>query len=117
MTGTFQYPQDVLGDRSGEAPLHRLAGLATEFGAQQIASTARTIANRISEGRFYVACVGQFKRGKSTLLNALIGRAILPAGVIPVTSVPTILRFGTIPDARLRLQDSDWMAISINDIE
>ena len=100
-----------------EADLSDLAELATELGAKRIASTARTIANRISEGRFYVACVGQFKRGKSTLLNALIGRAILPAGVIPVTSVPTILRFGTIPDARLRLQDSDWTAISIDDIE
>ena len=58
---------------SGEAELNRLAELATEFGAEQIASIARTIAERISEGRFYVACIGQFKRGKSTLLNALIG--------------------------------------------
>ena len=34
---------------------------------------------RVSEGRFYVACIGQFKRGKSTLINALDRRAC-PAG-------------------------------------
>ena len=100
-----------------EADLYRLAELASELGAERMASEARTIAERISDGRFYVACVGQFKRGKSTLLNALIGRPILPAGVLPVTSVPTILRFGEIPSARLRLPDSYWTDIAIDEIE
>src|SRR6202167_1879760 len=117
MTGTFQYPQDVLGDRSGEAPLHRLAGLATEFGAQQIASTACSIAERISEGRFYVACVGQFKRGKSTLLNALIGHSVLPTAVIPVTAVPTIVRYGERLTARVRFQTGAWTDIAVSSVE
>lgn len=94
-----------------------LAKLATELGAEHIASSLRAIAERIADGRFYVACVGQFKRGKSTLLNALVGGAILPAGVVPVTSVPTILRFGEIPSARLRLPDSHWIDIPIDEIE
>lgn len=41
-----------------------------------------------------MACVGQFKRGKSTLLNALLGQELLPTGVVPVTSVVTIVRYG-----------------------
>ncbi|MEO7111375.1 MAG: dynamin family protein [Polyangiaceae bacterium] len=49
---------------------------------------------RLSEGRFFVACVGQFKRGKSSLLNALVGKAVLPVGVIPVTAIVTVLRYG-----------------------
>lgn len=32
-----------------------------------------------------MAVIGQFKRGKSTLLNALIGTPMLPSGVTPVT--------------------------------
>jgi hypothetical protein len=31
------------------------------------------LADRYSEGRFHLAVLGQFKRGKSTLLNALTG--------------------------------------------
>jgi GTP-binding protein EngB required for normal cell division len=96
---------------SGEAALSRLAKIAEEFGAEQIATTARSIAERSAQGRFYVACIGQFKRGKSTLLNALIGSAVLPAGVIPVTAVPTVIRYGPRLAARVSLQHEGWTDI------
>jgi ribosome biogenesis GTPase A len=92
MTQAYENHQNVLQDLSGEAALIRLAELVTEFEAEQITSTARGIAERVAEGRFYVACIGQFKRGKSTLLNALIGHSVLPTAVVPVTAVPTISR-------------------------
>jgi GTP-binding protein EngB required for normal cell division len=117
MTRTLQYRQAVLQDQSGEAALHRLAALAAEFGAEQIASTACSIAERISEGRFYVACVGQFKRGKSTLLNALIGHSVLPTAVIPVTAVPTIIRYGERLTARVRSQSGAWTDIAVSSVE
>jgi ribosome biogenesis GTPase A len=44
---------------------------------------------RLSQGRFHLAVLGQFKRGKSTLLNALVGESILPVGVVPLTAAPT----------------------------
>jgi hypothetical protein len=97
--------------------LLRLAGLAEQFNDEQIENDARSAAERIAEGRFYVACVGQFKRGKSTLLNALIGKPILPGGIVPVTAVPTILRFGEHDGARLRLQRGDWVEIAVDEIE
>jgi hypothetical protein len=96
--------------------LRRVADLAGQFDLQ-IARDARTASERIAEGRFYVACVGQFKRGKSALLNALIGEEILPTGVIPVTAIPTILRFGEVRAARARQQDGNWTNISVDEIE
>jgi dynamin family protein len=72
----------------------RLRELALEAGAKELADEAASLEERLREQRFYVACVGQFKRGKSTLLNALVGRPLLPTGVVPVTSVPTVLRYG-----------------------
>lgn len=53
--------------------------------------------NRLVEGRFHLAVLGQFKRGKSTLLNALIGEPILPVAVIPLTAAPTFIQFGSVP--------------------
>ena len=94
MSQTFQNRQGVLNADSREAALYRLSELATDFGAEHIAATARATAERVSAGLFYVACVGQFKRGKSTLLNALIGESVLPTAVVPVTTVPTIIRYG-----------------------
>jgi GTP-binding protein EngB required for normal cell division len=117
MTQAFENRQGVMQDLSGEAALYRLAELATEFGAEHIASTARNIAERVSEGRFYVACIGQFKRGKSTLLNALIGHSVLPTAVVPVTAVPTIIRHGERLSARVRFQSATWTAIPLSAVE
>ncbi|WP_157733027.1 dynamin family protein [Bosea sp. AS-1] len=58
-------------------------------------------AHRLGEQVFQLAVLGQFKRGKSSLLNALIGQPLLSAGVLPLTSVPTFLTAGT--DLRIRL--------------
>src|ERR1700683_1197000 len=92
----------------GASRLLRLADLAEELETVPVAEEARELAARISEGRFYVACVGQFKRGKSTLLNALVGHEVVPTGYVPVTAVPTVIRFGDVLHARVRMQDGVW---------
>jgi ribosome biogenesis GTPase A len=117
MTQVFENRQNGFEDRSNEAALYRLAELASEFGLESVASTARCTAERVSAGQFYVACVGQFKRGKSTLLNALIGHPVLPTAVVPVTSVPTIIRYGKRLSARVRLQNETWMEIAVSAVE
>jgi GTPase Era involved in 16S rRNA processing len=52
---------------------------------------------RLATERFQLAVLGQFKRGKSTLLNALLRAEVLPVGVIPVTAIPTFLESGGTP--------------------
>jgi predicted GTPase len=49
---------------------------------------------KLAEDRFALAVVGQFKRGKSSLMNAIIGRDILPTGVLPLRSAITVLKYG-----------------------
>ncbi|MCL6591707.1 MAG: dynamin family protein [Firmicutes bacterium] len=46
--------------------------------------------------RFILAVLGQLKRGKSSLMNAIIGRELLPTGVLPLTSAITALRYGLV---------------------
>jgi predicted GTPase len=101
----------------GASRLLRLADLAEELGAEPVAEEARELAARVSEGRFYVACIGQFKRGKSTLLNALVGHEIVPTGFVPVTAVPTVIRFGDALHARIRMQDGSWQDVAMPDLK
>jgi hypothetical protein len=68
--------------------------LAEEAGYGPIALEIEALERRTRDGRFYVAAIGQFKRGKSTLINALLEAPLLPTGVPPVTSVVTLLRGG-----------------------
>jgi GTP-binding protein EngB required for normal cell division len=56
---------------------------------------------RLVEERLQLAVLGQFKRGKSTFLNALMGAPLLPAAVIPVTAIPTFIAFGKQPLVRI----------------
>ena len=65
------------------------------------ADALRNLLRRLSERRFHLAILGQFKRGKSTLLNALLGEDVLPASVLPLTSIPTFVRSGDRPRARV----------------
>jgi hypothetical protein len=101
----------------GESALLRLAELAEEFDAEQVAADARSVAERVSEGRFYVACIGQFKRGKSSVLNALVGDSVLPTGVVPVTTVPTIVRYGSHAAARVRFEAGRWTDIPVKTVD
>ncbi len=105
------------GTADGATRLLHLAALAEELGTEDVSQESRELAARVSEGRFYVACVGQFKRGKSTLINALIGQPILPTGFIPVTAVPTVIRFGERAKARIRTREGDWKDILISDLK
>jgi predicted GTPase len=103
--------------RDGASRLLRLADLAQELGSEPVAEEARDLAARVAEGRFYVACVGQFKRGKSTLLNALVGHDVVPTGFVPVTAVPTVIRFGDVLHARVRMQDGSWHDVAVSDLK
>jgi GTP-binding protein EngB required for normal cell division len=94
--------------------LERLAGVARELGESGIEEDARALSHRIAANRFFLACVGQFKRGKSTLLNALLGRAILPTGVVPVTSAITVVAYGEEPAARVRFDRGAVLPIALN---
>lgn len=62
----------------------------------------RGFRERLAQNRFQLAVLGQLKRGKSTLINALIGQEILPSSVIPVTAIPTFLSWGSAPKVEVR---------------
>jgi hypothetical protein len=101
----------------GATRLLELAALAAQLESEQVAIEASELAERLAEGRFFVACVGQFKRGKSTLIGALIGESILPTGFVPVTAVPTVIRYGSTRSARIRAADGAWREIALHELE
>lgn len=71
--------------------LDELAGLADESDTAVLTA----LQERLRAARLRVLVVGEAKRGKSTLVNALLGREVLPTGVTPLTAVPTTVTHGT----------------------
>lgn len=68
--------------------------LALASGRDDLAAHLHRTAVNLSERRISVAVVGEFKRGKSTLVNALLQTAVCPVDADIVTAVPTVVRFG-----------------------
>lgn len=62
---------------------------------------------KLAEDRFNLAVVGQFKRGKSSLMNAIIGKSLLPTGLLPLTSAITALCYG--PQEKIVLKRMGWI--------
>jgi GTPase SAR1 family protein len=63
--------------------------------------------HKLAEDRFYLTVVGQFSRGKSTLMNAILGKEYLPTGIIPVTSAITAVSYGSRERVVLRRSESN----------
>lgn len=62
---------------------------ATDVLARTVAALERHQAMDIN-----LVVFGEFKRGKSTFINALLGQEVLPTGVVPLTALPTIIQHG-----------------------
>lgn len=55
----------------------------------------------IEASHFSIAVVGEFKRGKSTFINALLGDEVLPADIEPCSATLNRVTYGLKPGARI----------------
>ncbi|MFE9993747.1 dynamin family protein [Streptomyces avermitilis] len=83
----------------------------TEKAAEQIGNNGAVqdvtaLLERIENEAFHVMVVGDFNRGKSTFVNALLGDRVLPVKATPATAVITEVRFGESPAALLWTEDA-----------
>jgi uncharacterized caspase-like protein/predicted GTPase len=74
------------------------------------------ILERVSSIPFSVAVVGEFRRGKTTLVNALLGQSVLPdIGIRPAVSCR--VTYGVRPRVRVVYRDGDEDEITIDQLE
>ncbi len=93
-----------------------IGAVAEERGAAGIVAEVRRARRLLGEGRFNVAVLGQFKRGKSTLINALLRRSLLPTDVAPLTSTITIVEHGEEETARVLYADGRREFVGVDEI-
>ncbi|MFB2977053.1 dynamin family protein [Microseira sp. BLCC-F43] len=67
----------------------------------------KTTQERLQSQCFRVVVVGDFSKGKSTLLNALLGEKIQPVRDIPCSGTVTILKYGSQRRVICRYKDKD----------
>ncbi len=51
------------------------------------------LAERLENKKITIAVIGQFKRGKTTLINTILGSELLPVGIVPITAAITRIEY------------------------
>ena len=86
--------ESARGLEEGGRLLDLTAALIGKYGLEALDDFLESCRRFAAERAVNVAILGRFKAGKTTFLNDLLGRPLLPVGVIPVTSVVTEIEYG-----------------------
>ena len=54
---------------------------------------AQRLVDRLENKKITIAVIGQFKRGKTTLINTMLGEELLPVGIVPITAAITRIEY------------------------
>jgi hypothetical protein len=92
--------------------LDELAAFASERDGERMVDAVAGLDAKLREMRFHAVVVGEFKRGKTTFVNALLGAPVLPTAVIPLTSIVTAVTWGPEPSAEVRFSDGRVRTVS-----
>jgi len=88
-----------------DALIIELAKVLTTLGRADLAGRAQAAAARLRRPSTVVCVVGEFKQGKSSLINALLGQQVCPVDDDLATSAITLVRYGEQPAAVVRRSD------------
>ena len=69
-------------------------------------------AERLEDERFNLVVIGEFSRGKSTFVNAMLGKNILPSSKEPTTNIISKIVYGDVPQYKLFYKDGKSQVIS-----
>ena len=70
------------------------ASTLNNFGLNALAREIWQYYGKVLDQPFTIAVVGEFSNGKSTLINRLLGRSLLPVGILPTTALLTRISHG-----------------------
>ena len=98
------------------AGIEEFKDLAVEKGKGKLAESLAEVSQKIEENRFYLVVLGEFKRGKTTFINALLGEPLLPTAVVPLTSIVTMIKYGPKERVEVIFEDGRVEEIPMEDI-
>ena len=81
------------------------------------ASALRDLEQKAEQNELTISVIGQLKRGKSSLVNAILGEDLLPVGIIPLTTVVTEIRYAPAFRAQVLLENGFVQEIPAAEIE
>jgi GTP-binding protein EngB required for normal cell division len=97
--------------------VERLKRICRDFHIDSLKPQMHAVSETLLENRsINVALLGRFKAGKSSFINSIIGKNIMPVAVLPLTSVITYVRYGPQSKAEVNFTDGRSRAIDLSEL-
>lgn len=93
-----------------------LREFSRKLGLENAVPLIDDVLERVQNNTFSIAVVGEFKRGKSTFINALLGQEILPADVVPCSATLNRVTYGVKPCVKIIFWDNREEEIEIDQL-
>lgn len=90
---------------------------AHNLGEAELETKADKAIRRIQNHSFSLAVVGEFKRGKSTFINALLGKEILPADVLPTSATLNRVAYGLEPAVEIAMKNGERIQVEVEQLK
>lgn len=97
--------------------LKQLKKFSRELNLEKSIPLINDVIERVQNKSFSVAIVGEFKRGKSTFINALLGRDILPSDILPCSATLNRITYGVTPSVKVIFKDGREEEVPIDCLE
>ena len=96
------------------AEIEQIIGKYSDISAiESIYKDINTVRNRLDDDYLYLGVVGTFSSGKSTFINSMIGKSILPTDAVQGTTVAaSILKKSDVDDLEIKYLDGECIKYS-----
>ncbi len=94
--------------------LRNLLEISDEIKLENAGALIKDMIRRVEDNNFSIAVVGEFKRGKSTFINALLGKDILPSDILPCSATLNRVTYGIKPGVLVKFKDGREEQVEID---
>ena len=77
--------------------IKKTADSLVQMGMQDLAKSVAAVYRDAACESFTVSVIGEFNRGKSSMINRMLGQSFLPEGNLPTTAILTRIMYGVNP--------------------
>jgi len=97
--------------------LRQLQEYSVSLSLDNTAKSIGDVVEKVENEHFEVAIVGEFKRGKSTLINAILGQEVLPADVLPATATLNRVTYSKEPYVMVEYKNGSSEKVDIEHLQ
>lgn len=94
----------------------KIDGVCRHISMETQADELKSVNDRLQNHIFSVGIMGEFRKGKSTIINALLGQEIVPSDIVPTSATLNYVRWDTDKHAEIRFKNGNIKEVPVDEL-